>query len=178
MGNLNNETIVSKVLRSLTKDFDHAVDATKESKDLSKYSFDELMGSLSAHEVRISGSYDKVKEKVFQVKGIFLTEENLEMQMDKAEAKVKMDIMVKVVATVEEEVSLASSINPKAIYNVDIATNLATKRLNVGLSRKMRQKEPTMLKKLQKKEICLWLILQLTMMLMEYSSWTVAARII
>ena len=36
--NLSNETIVSKVLRSLTKEFDHVVAAIEESKDLSKYS--------------------------------------------------------------------------------------------------------------------------------------------
>ena len=83
------------------------------------------------------------------------------MQMDgaEAEAEVEVDIMVQVVATVEEEVSLASNVNPKAIYNVDIATNSATKELNVGLSRQMRQREPTMLSKLQKKKIYLWLML-------------------
>jgi len=39
---------MSKVLRSLTKDFDHVVVAIKESKDLSKYSFDELLGPISS----------------------------------------------------------------------------------------------------------------------------------
>jgi len=67
------------------------------------------------------------------------------MQMAEVEAEVKVDIMVEVVAIVEEEVSLASSINPKAIYNANIATNLAIKKLNVGLSGKMRQRERTML---------------------------------
>ena len=67
--------------------------------------------------------------------------------------------MVEVVATIEEEVNLANNINPKAVYNVDLATNLARKKQNVGLSRKMRRRAPTMLSKLQKKEICLWLIL-------------------
>ena len=61
--------MVSKVLRTLTKDFDHVVAAIEESKDLSKYSFDELMGSLLAHEVRVSRSYEKVEEKTCQVKG-------------------------------------------------------------------------------------------------------------
>ena len=67
------------------------------------------------------------------------------MQMDEAMAEVEVDLMVEVVATAEEKVSLASTVNPKAIYHVDITTNLATKKLNVGLSRKMRQREPTML---------------------------------
>ena len=49
--NVSNETVVSKVLRSLTKGFDHVVAAIEESKDLSTYNFDELMSSLLAHEV-------------------------------------------------------------------------------------------------------------------------------
>jgi len=39
---LSNEIVVSNVLRSLTSDFDHIVAAIEESKDLSKYSFDDL----------------------------------------------------------------------------------------------------------------------------------------
>jgi len=65
---LSNEIIVSKVLRSWTSDFNHVVAAIEESKDLSKYSFDELMGSLLAHEVRINRSSDKPEEKAFQMK--------------------------------------------------------------------------------------------------------------
>ena len=63
--NISNETIMSKVLRSLTKDFDHVVAAIEESKDLFKYCLDELMGSLIAHEVRINRSGEKVEEKAF-----------------------------------------------------------------------------------------------------------------
>ena len=66
---LNDEIVVSKVLRSLTSNFDHVVAATEESKDLSQYSFDELMVSLLAHEVRINRPSDKAEEKAFQMKG-------------------------------------------------------------------------------------------------------------
>jgi len=38
---LGNETVVIKVLRTLTKDFDHVVAAIEESKNLSKYCFDD-----------------------------------------------------------------------------------------------------------------------------------------
>ncbi|GJZ18531.1 hypothetical protein Tco_0554654 [Tanacetum coccineum] len=41
----------------------------EESNDLSAYTFDELMGSLLAHEDRLSRSYENVDEKVLQVKG-------------------------------------------------------------------------------------------------------------
>ena len=64
--NVNNEMVMSRVLRSLTKGFHHVVAAIEESKDLSTYNFDELMSSLLAHEVRISRSYEKVEEKAFQ----------------------------------------------------------------------------------------------------------------
>uniref|UniRef100_A0A803MD58 Retrovirus-related Pol polyprotein from transposon TNT 1-94-like beta-barrel domain-containing protein n=1 Tax=Chenopodium quinoa TaxID=63459 RepID=A0A803MD58_CHEQI len=40
-----------------------------ESKDLSSFTFDELMGSLLAHESRMKKSATKVEEKAFQVKG-------------------------------------------------------------------------------------------------------------
>ena len=47
--NYSNQTIVAKVLRSLTPKFDHKVVAIEESKDLAMFSFDELLGSLQAH---------------------------------------------------------------------------------------------------------------------------------
>ena len=43
--------------------------AIEESKDLSEYSFDELMCSLLAHEDRLNRSSVKAKENAFQVKG-------------------------------------------------------------------------------------------------------------
>ena len=40
----------------------------KESKDLSKFSFDELIGSLQSHESRINKSIEITEEQAFQVK--------------------------------------------------------------------------------------------------------------
>ena len=68
---ITDQTIVEKVLRSLTPKFDHVVAAIEESKDLSVFSFEELMGSLQAHESRINRSFEKSDEKAFQVKGEF-----------------------------------------------------------------------------------------------------------
>lgn len=47
--------VVSKVFSSPPK-FDHVVAAIEESKDISKLSFDDLMGSLQSHEPRINKS--------------------------------------------------------------------------------------------------------------------------
>nr|GEX40123.1 retrovirus-related Pol polyprotein from transposon TNT 1-94 [Tanacetum cinerariifolium] len=66
---ISDEMVVAKVLRSLTPNFDHVVAAIEESKDLSKFSFDELMGSLQAHEARINKSFAKEEEKAFHTKG-------------------------------------------------------------------------------------------------------------
>nr|GFA08034.1 putative zinc finger, CCHC-type [Tanacetum cinerariifolium] len=54
---------------SLTPRFDHVVAAIEESKDLSKFSFDELMGSLQSHEARINRSNVNGEEKAFQTRG-------------------------------------------------------------------------------------------------------------
>ncbi|KAG6385530.1 hypothetical protein SASPL_154366 [Salvia splendens] len=63
------EQVLGKVLRSLNESFDYLVPAIEESKDLSTYTFDELMSSLLAHETRVRKPCDKVEEKAFQVKG-------------------------------------------------------------------------------------------------------------
>lgn len=65
---ITDETVVAKALRSLSPKFDHVVAAIEESKDLSVFSFDELMGSLQAHEVRINRSSRQEEQTAFQVK--------------------------------------------------------------------------------------------------------------
>ncbi|KAL4379304.1 hypothetical protein GQ457_02G028610 [Hibiscus cannabinus] len=67
---LSSEIVVSK-LRSLTSKFDHVVVAIEETKDLSTYTFDELMSSLISHEARINRSHENSDEKAFQVKEEF-----------------------------------------------------------------------------------------------------------
>lgn len=62
---MEEKTMVAKVLRSLTPNFNLVVAAIKESKDLVTYTFDELMGSLQTHEARMSKSEDKGDNKAF-----------------------------------------------------------------------------------------------------------------
>lgn len=66
---VSDEIVVAKVLRSLTPKFDHVVAAIEESKDLFVFSFDELMSSLLAHEVRINRHTGIEEEKAFQIEG-------------------------------------------------------------------------------------------------------------
>jgi len=66
---LSNEIVVSKMLRSLTTYFNQVVAVLEELKDVSMYSFDELMGSLLTYEVRINRSCERAEEKAFQMKG-------------------------------------------------------------------------------------------------------------
>jgi hypothetical protein len=50
---ITDQRIVEKILRSLPKKFEMVVTAILESKDLSRFSTDELIGSLVTHETRL-----------------------------------------------------------------------------------------------------------------------------
>jgi len=91
---ITDQTIVEKVLRSLTPKFDHVVAAIENSKDLSIFSFDELMGSLQAHEARINQSTENNEEKAFQVKDSTTKYgEKAEVEEDEAFAVVEVMVM-------------------------------------------------------------------------------------
>ena len=68
---IKSETVVSKVLRRLTVNYNHIVAAIMESRHLCTYTFDELLSSLLAHEDRLKRFYENVEEKDFQAKGEF-----------------------------------------------------------------------------------------------------------
>ena len=50
---ITDQCIVEKILRSLPKKFEMVVTTILESKDLSRFSTDELIGSLVTHETRL-----------------------------------------------------------------------------------------------------------------------------
>ncbi|KAK3029566.1 hypothetical protein RJ639_038455 [Escallonia herrerae] len=114
---LDDEIVVAKVLRSLTTKFDHVVVAIEESKDLSIFLFDELMGSLQAHEVRMNKSAKKSEEKAFQTKKESYRQ-NDEDQPE--EVTVEEDLMAEVVDVAEGEPMGSSTIHELSVTGATV----------------------------------------------------------
>ncbi|XP_057449943.1 uncharacterized protein LOC130741148 [Lotus japonicus] len=68
---VSEKKLVEKILRSLPKKFEHIVAVIEETKDLSKLTQYELMGSLEAHEQRVNEYNNQPSEQVFQAKQNF-----------------------------------------------------------------------------------------------------------
>ncbi|XP_073019466.1 uncharacterized protein [Primulina eburnea] len=83
--NLEEKKIIEKVLRCLPAKFEHIVAAIEESKDLSKLTLDELMGSLEAHEKRMSRFSNQSWEQTFQGKVNISQKEDDTLQQKKKE---------------------------------------------------------------------------------------------
>ncbi|KAG6503330.1 hypothetical protein ZIOFF_035641 [Zingiber officinale] len=64
---VSDRKIMEKILRSLPQKFEHVVTVIEEMKDLAEVSIYELMGSLEAHEKRVS-KYTTPVEQAFQAK--------------------------------------------------------------------------------------------------------------
>ena len=63
---IKDQTMIEKVLRSLSTKFDVVVVAIEEAKGLEKPIVDELMGSLLSHEARIDKNKDSTLETTFK----------------------------------------------------------------------------------------------------------------
>lgn len=63
---ITDKRVLEKILRSMTRKFEHVVVAIEESKDLNTFSLEELLGSLQSHELRIK-QFDSPSEQAFQV---------------------------------------------------------------------------------------------------------------
>ena len=88
------------------------------------------------------------------------------------------DFVVKVVVVEEEDVNMEINASIKAIFNVDIAKNLATKKMTIGLSKGMNRSMPSLPRKLKRKVSYPWLILLLINLVMVCGLWIVDALII
>ena len=148
--------MVSKVLRTLTTDFDHVVAAIEESKDLSIYCFDELM-ALLGHEFRMNRSSEKVEEKAFQVEAENSSKRKStnsnEQGKDRGDYHGRSRGSGKGRSQFGEQHQFQSNIQCRYWKKI------GHKEAEYWSKRKMKQREPTLLRKLQKKVICSWPIL-------------------
>nr|GEY24345.1 hypothetical protein [Tanacetum cinerariifolium] len=132
---INEEAIVSKVLRSLNSKFSHVVDEIEEAHDLSSYSFDELMSSLVAHEDISNYAQERTAEKHSKLKGTPLQREERKVLILEAIIEVVIKVMVEVEAAAEEEVNLMKD-KIETPFNVDIAISMVTRMLITGANLK------------------------------------------
>ena len=65
---ISDQQVVEKILINVTEKYEYIVAITEETKDLSKLSIKELVGSFRAHEKRIFFCEDQPKETTFQSK--------------------------------------------------------------------------------------------------------------
>ncbi|GKC11630.1 hypothetical protein Tco_1008412, partial [Tanacetum coccineum] len=121
------EIVVAKILRSLSSKFDHVVAAIEESKDLSTYSVDELMGSLQTHEARINRNVVKEEKHAFQVQG-----EQAKFSYNRSRGRVRLgdDKQVQVEGNGTVVVTLQG--RERFIPDVHYAPGLAHNLLSVG----------------------------------------------
>ncbi|KAL0438667.1 UNVERIFIED_CONTAM: Retrovirus-related Pol polyprotein from transposon TNT 1-94 [Sesamum latifolium] len=73
---ITDQTVVEKLLRSLTRKYESTVAAIEESKDLTVMTIDELLGSLQSHEDRHKSYEENSTENAFQAKLKFTKETN------------------------------------------------------------------------------------------------------
>lgn len=172
--NISNEIVVCKFLRTLNETFDRIIPTIEESKDLSTYTFDELMSSLLAHEARKKTHSTKVEEKAFQAKGEPSFKGKLESFVGHGQSR--GSFRVEATVLVEDVVNLASIIT-RVSFSAAIVRRLVIRSLSVGPSKRMRIKL-NLLKVLKMKTNYLWCRLQQKKTMISYGSWIVGARII
>uniref|UniRef100_A0A251S6V1 Putative zinc finger, CCHC-type, Ribonuclease H-like domain, GAG-pre-integrase domain protein n=1 Tax=Helianthus annuus TaxID=4232 RepID=A0A251S6V1_HELAN len=66
---IDEQRVIEKILRSLTRKYESVVVAIEESKDLNMISTEELLGILQSHELRLKQYDDTSVEQAFQVQG-------------------------------------------------------------------------------------------------------------
>lgn len=70
---IDDRRVVEKILRSLTRKFEYVVVAIEESKDLSDFSLETLLGTLQSHELRMKQFDPRVMEHAFQAQSSWET---------------------------------------------------------------------------------------------------------
>lgn len=91
---IDDQKTVEKLLRSLNSKYNYVI-TIEESKDLSAFSFDELMGSLQVYDVRINRKVNKKEKRLYTCKTSIMTDEVV--------AKVNIMVHLEVESLEEEE---------------------------------------------------------------------------
>jgi hypothetical protein len=159
------QRIVEKVLRSLPNKFEMVVTAILESKDLSKFSTDELMGSLLTHETRLHLEDESIAN-AFKTQFSFsrgrgrgrgrVTKEEGEVQVTITQVKVtdnKTRIRISKVTDNRTRIIISSLKEAEGedqmknqTYNAITAKIMGTMNLNVGRSKQSSLRQSTCLK--------------------------------
>ena len=130
---ISDKRIIEKILRSMTRKFEHVIVAIEESKDLNTFSLEELLGSLQSHELRIKQFDSSPFEQVFQIRdtnrgGLEEEVEDQPVVEDKEEAKFKVKIQAHLKE--EEEEVVEDTVEEEdvtlIIFNVIIVINMGT----------------------------------------------------
>lgn len=136
---LTKQTVVGKILCSLSSKFRHVVSSIIEAKDLSTFTMDELSGSLKGHESRLDMETDQVEVRAFHTKGESSTSNPTINQVEEEDMEVS-----EIVGEAEEEVVCLSRRKLKEkIGEVKLTFSVITVRsmdiINSNTSRRITQ---------------------------------------
>lgn len=144
------QRIVEKVLRSLPKKFEMVVTVILESKDLSNFSVDELMGSLLSHDCRLNLEDESMahafKSQFSFSRGRGHRGRGSIPRVTITQVKVT-HIRINNISLKEEDGDPMT----KPTYNVITAKSMATMNLNARRSKKIRTREEHMFQIMKEK---------------------------
>jgi hypothetical protein len=135
---LADQKVVEKVLRSLPRKFDAIVVVIEESKDLTKYSMDELVGSLKNYEDRLNRNDNTSLEHAFKTQMTFGRGREEEIQVSEEEEEEEEIIFKEKKERVktQEEGEIKISTQGKAI-TIRHLKGMTNQRFNVITTRSM-----------------------------------------
>jgi hypothetical protein len=136
---ITDQRIVEKVFKSLPKKFKMVVTAILESKDLSRFSIDELIGSLVTHETKLHLTDESITN-AFKTQFSLAAEEEAEVTKDEGVLQVTntqvevTDNNTRIRLSSLKEVEGEDQMTNQA-YNAITAKSMGTMNLNAGRSK-------------------------------------------
>jgi len=119
--NVSDKRIAEKIPKSLLEKFEHIVVVIEETKNLSRLSIHELMGSLEAYEQRVNQYNKQPIEHAFQIKANFSDRREASFHQQREEdhftEETHMEEHEKVRITAEAEIGAEEEEEEKRIFN-------------------------------------------------------------